>query len=666
MQTMTTAPRPYEKPTASKIKTRWQACVDDMLATRRNYWLNEAFFHGEQWVSYNNSSHELDMLEFKSVEEAQRRTTVNKFKSRTVQFEARMLRTPLDFEPRPEGTDAEDMRRARISGQVLQVEAHRRDWEQSRADEIHYAMLGGVSAVAVEPDWEYESAEVPDATTGELIRMPKRPAVKFTALSVPEFGIEPGSRSTRDARWWIKCTTLTPDQAKDHYQLDYTPTADGSTATTALHRQLLSTRRADKNAKVCMVYVLYERPSQSGPGCVMHVVGDKVVREHEWPFPWTDELNVWTFFQTRMSGTWKGDTILNDARQLQVNLNKAYTSINANLGKTDNARLIMPIGAMFDEDDELTGEAGEIIRVNPDSSPPQWMQPPQVARWLREHIDTLTNELDDLFSAHAVSRGQAPGDRNSGLALSILAEKDETPLGIMTANQQRGWQWLAEKNLQLTRHMLMLAQNHPDPSQQMQMQMKDVVMTKEGLPVKVEWSAADMTEHPIVHVPIESVMPRSQAAVQSMMVSLAQSFPQMFQQLGPGELATLLQTPDPGAFTRSVNAQVTLAEWENSRMVVGADDGEVEIGDWHDHDVHVQTHNKLRASAAYREANPQVKQYIDLHIDAHAKLAQEQMMAQLQQQMAMAQMQQPPQPGDPEETGDPTESNQSKPEEQQE
>jgi len=626
-------PAEYTIPTASEVRARWQKCVDDSLALRRNYWLNESFFHGEQWVGYNADVHELTVLPFRTVEEASKRTTVNKFKPRTVQFEARMLRTPLEFEPRPEGVDAEDIKRAGIARQVLQVEAHRRDWEQIRADEIHYAMLGGVSAVAVEPDWEYEQIPAPNAMDGEMIAQPSRPAVKFTALSATEFGIEPGARTSVEAGWWMRCTSLTPEQAQEVYGLDERPSADGQTATSAIHRQLLTAgRRGNTSSNVCMVYTLYERPSKRSPGCVLHVIGDKIVRKTEWPFPWSDELNVWTFFQTRMGGTWKGDTILNDARQLQLNLNRAYTTINNHIGKADNARMIVPEGTLVDEDDEMTGEAAEIIRINAEANAPSWMQPPQIPRWLREHIVATQEELDDLFSAHAVSRGQAPGDRNSGLALSILAEKDETPLGIMVANQQRGWQWLAEKHLRLTKHLLDTAAAHPENPLELG-PFNDVVMTDNDDAQKVEWSAADIAEHPIVHVPIESVMPRSQAAVQQQMVTLAQTFPELFQSMSPGQLATVLQTPDPTAFTRVANPQLTLAEWENGRMVVGKMDEEVEIADWHDHDVHVQTHNALRASAAYRNASQEVRGYIDLHIDAHAQLQQQQMMAQMQQQM---------------------------------
>ena len=656
----------YKVPTAAEVKKRWQAGVDDMLHLRRNYQLNESFVHGEQWLVYNDTTFEVQQLEFRNVDDAKYRATVNKMGPRTIQFEARMVRTPLQFEPRPEGIDPEDLRRARIAQQILVVESHRRNWEDIRAQEVHLAMLGGVSAVSVEPDWEWElvpaarmasfpmpeaqpdmdgadtgGEPIPDVFTGEYIKMPKRPSTKLDALSAVEFCLEPGSRSEQDARWWIRCTTLTPAQAKERYKLDKEPSPDSAAFTSVMHRSLLTSKRSDRQAKAVLVYVMYERPCDSSPGCVLHVVGDKVVLEAEWPFPFTDRLNLKTFVQRRMAGTWKGDTILNDARQLQVNYNRAYTTINAHLGKADNARMIVPAGAIMDGDDEFTGEVAEIIRINPDSQFPQWMQAPQIPRWLREHLVNLENEMDDLYSAHAVSRGQAPGDRNSGLALSILAEKDETPLGLMAADQQRGWQTVAEMVLRLNKHLLDKAAQHPE--QPLDITVEDVMMGEGGVPQQVIWSAADLPKHPVVHVPLESVMPRSQAAVQDAMIRLAQTFPQMFQQFGPSQLAVMLQAPEPSLFTQVADPQVALAQWENGRMTVGADDTEVEIADWHDHDKHVQEHNKLRASAAYRNADPAIRQYIDLHITAHARLAQQQMQAQQMQQMQqqIVQQQQP-------------------------
>lgn len=655
----------YKQPTAGEIKTRWQKGVDDMLNVRRNYWLNEAFYHGEQWLAYNDTTHELMTLEFRDRVEAQNRAKVNKIGPRTVQFEARMVRTPLGFQTRPEGVDPEDLRRAQIADQILDVEAHRSEWENVRAEAIHAAMLGGVSVVAIEPGYEMsdmpappqgmpapeepneepvedEGVPVPDVWTGEKVRMPSRPKISLQALSVPEFCLEPGTRSSADARWWIRCTTLTPEQAQERYGLAELPQADANTVTSAMHKSLLSQRKADKNGAACLVWVYYERPTDKTPGCVCHVVGNEVVLTKPWPFPWDDCLNIEVFVQRRMSGTWKGDTILNDARPLQVTYNRLYSSINAHIGKADNARMIVPAGSVMEGDDEFTGDAAEIIRINPDSQMPQWMQAPQVPRWLREHLIAIEAEMDDLFSAHAVSRGEAPGDRNSGAALAILAEKDETPLGLMATNQQRGWQRLAEKVLMLNKHLM----SQPGLEQ---MQVKDVVMGQNNLPDQVVWSAADIPESPIVHVPLETVMPKSQVAVQDAMIRFAQTFPQLFQQFAPSQLANLLQTPNANMFADEIDAQTRLARYENSRIFVGAGDEEIEIAEWHDHPKHILEHNDARASAAYRNATQERKNYMDLHVQAHEQLQQQQMVEQMQQQLAMQMQQQgAPPPGEAE------------------
>jgi hypothetical protein len=301
---------------------------------------------------------------------------------------------------------------------------------------------------------------------------------------------------------------------------------------------------------------------------------------------------------------------------------------------------------LSDADDDWSGEVGEIIRTSGEGQMPQWMQPPQVARWIREHQSSLEQELDDLFSAHSVTRGEAPGDRNSGLALSILAEKDETPLGMVAANQQRGWQVVGEEVLSLNRSLM----GTIDAKLGKPMPVNDVLPGKPGMPAaKVEWSAADIPEFPVVHVPLDSVMPKSHAATQELLLRFAQSFPQMFQTMTPGQLANVLHAPDPTAFSLVADPQETLAEWENGRMTVGVMDEEVEIAQWHDHDVHVRKHNELRASSAYRDAPDEVRQYIDLHIDAHAKLAAEEAQAMMMQQLQQQMMMQPPVPTNPDE-----------------
>lgn len=651
--------KPWQPPTAARITEMWRHCVDDQLDMRRDYGLNECFFRGDQWIGWNDAAGNVDLLPF-TEDAPQHRATVNKIKPRTITFMARLLGTPLTFEPRPGGVDVDALRKARLAGQVLDVKSHRDKWESIRRDAVQHAMFGGVAAVCLEPDWEYGGDDIiVDEETGDTIRTPTRPRTALSALSVLQFGIEPGTDDVCDARWWIRMTTLTPEQAQIRYKLPDPPAPDASRSASVMGRAMWGRRKQSNIARTTAVYVYYEKPSEVSPGCVLHVVGDVVVQQSGWPFSF-DELNLFTFAQTPDAGSWRGSTILSDARKLQVTINMAQTTINAHLGKVDNPRLLMPMGSVLEGEDELSGDVGETIRWDPASgAPPAWLAAPMMQRWLPDIIPSMEAQMDDLFSSHATTRGQAPGDRNSGLALSILAEKDETPLGIMARNQQQGWQDIAEKVLMTEKALMHLhdtsmsdayTQGQQDGSiapgeEAPRMSVTDVQMAQNdngsSFPQEVTWTADDLPDNPVVTVPLDSVMPRSQAAVQDTMLKMAANpaFVKMFQNMTPGQLASTLKVPQATAFAVYANHQETEADWENGRMAAGAGDDQVIVQTWQNHDVHVQKHNELRSSAAYRKATPEEKAFIDSHVDAHAALAAEQMAAQQQAQLLQAQQQ---------------------------
>lgn len=637
---MAKQPKPWQPPTPAKVVELWRECVNDMLEVRRNHVLNDSFFNGDQWVSWNDSSGTVNLVPF-TVENAGSRATVNKIKPRVITFEARLVATPLAFEPQPEGVDANAVRKAKLSGQVLDALAHRHGWERRRREVVDYCMMSGCGAIVVEPDWEFGDEEVVvDEETGDKVRLPSRPKVKVDSLSGLEFGIEPGTRREEDARWWIRNTTLTPAQARERYKLAEDPPADAHRGGSAMGAALLS-RRKENRARGTAVFVYYERPSDVSPGCVLHVVDNKIVQQSGWPFSF-DHLNIVTFRQTHVAGTWKGSTIVTDARPLQVTINRTQTTINGYLGVVDNVRILLPHGAVMEGEDEFTGEMGEVIR-HEGGFPPSYMQPPLMQRWLPDIIVNTEAEMDDLFSAHAVSRGEAPGDRNSGLALSILAEKDQTPLGLMAVDQQAGWQKTAEMVLMTEKALMGMADDQFKAAgmDRPPMQATDVLMKPDGQggasqATEVSWTAADLPDMPVVLVPLENVMPKSDAAIQDMFLKVAAvpAFTAMFAQMTGAQLAAVLRVPGLSAFSVIGDPQEEEADWENTRMASGAGDNEVIVQTWQDHNIHVTRHNALRASAAYRD-DPMVQKFVDMHIDGHAKLAAEELLQQQQAQAAL-------------------------------
>lgn len=622
------AAKPWEAPDAAEIKKRWGECIEDMLDLRRNYLLNQSYFQGDQWLKWSDSQGQVELLEFEATSDQEDRVTVNKIRPRTLHLLSRAIKTPLDFEPRPEGADQEALRRMNLQRQVLQVTAHRDGWEDVRADEVLNTLLGAVSAVSLEPTWDEDEFELRTIDGGEEVTLPTRPKVILTPLTPIEFGIEPGSRSARKARYWIRLTTLTPAQAQERYNLDEAPRPDSTAqATSVAQAQMLNVRSSSRKPNTCLVYVYYERPTPRSPGCVRHVIGDKVVEETGWPFPFTDRLNLVTFAQSRVSSsTWKADTIVSDARQMQRNLNRGWTSINRLIGKVDGQKLLWPQGSVVSvRSDEVTGDTEVWEYDSSLGAEPHWAQSPQVPRWQREHIDHLGAEIDDTFSTHAVSRGEAPGDRNSGAALAILAEKDETPLGPMAKNQQSGWQQIAEDVLVTMRHWM----SKVDEKLGEERVISDVLMSDDGETADVvEWTAADLPERAVVHVPLETVMPKSTVAQQDMMIRLAGVFPQLFGGLNAQQLTKLLQVPDPTAFTSVVDPHRARAIRENALMLKGFGDDVVTIQDWDPHPDHIEEHNAMRATPQFEEASPEVQAFVAAHIDAHAALQAELMKAQ--------------------------------------
>jgi hypothetical protein len=278
---------------------------------------------------------------------------------------------------------------------------------------------------------------------------------------------------------------------------------------------------------------------------------------------------------------------------------------------------MIPSGSV-DDADMITIDPADTLEYNSEIGEPHWQTAPEVPRWISGEAAQLEAEMDDIFHTHQTTRGEAPGDRNSGLALALLAEKDDTPLGPMAKDQSMGWGRIAEMTLSLYR---MNAESSGITRNVM-------LITERGVPHQVTWNAKDIDEKPIVLVPIDATMPRSKLATQSMITSLAQQFPMVFQNVDARSISKMLDLPDPKLFLSQQNPDMAKAEWENGLLMQGVP---IIPEDFDVHDVHINVHNTERKSTAYELADPEVKQLIDAHIMAHVQFMSNEVAATMAQ-----------------------------------
>ncbi len=611
-------------PEPAKILNMWIDADSYLVKERRDYWLNGSYYLGQQWIWWDSTRNLIQDLDYRTEAEKDSRITVDKYGPRVGSLVARMIRGELTFELQPQGTDDASMRRQRLQEQLLIGEQHQRDWEQTREMAMLQTLFGGAAAVCVEWDPDMGEDFYVDMETGVAI---PDGGVRLTPLGINEFTLEPGTQDPADARWWIRATSLPPQQVKERYNLDWTPTPDAEAMMTSRARSILMRRPGNQPPKTTMVYVYYERPTLNTPGCIVHVVNSKVVlQEDVWPYPFK-HLNLALFRQKKIPNTWVGHTLLTPARDIQYAYNRARSTILEHMRKAANARLMIPAGSI-DDADVVTTDPGDTLEYNAELGEPHWQTAPDVPRWISNEAAALEMELDDIFHTHSVSRGQAPGDRNSGLALSLLAEKDDTPLGPMARDQAKGWGMVAQMTLMLYRMN----------AEMTNMKRKTTVINEYGQPLDISWGAQDIDEKPKVVVPLDATSPRSKLATQSVLTALADRFPQAFQNIDPLALAKMLDLPDPKGYLTQVDPDASKAQWENGLLMQGVP---VVPEDFDLHDVHINVHNRERKSPAYELADPAVKEIIDLHVMAHQRMLMGDTQAALDAQAAMNQGQQP-------------------------
>ena len=621
-------------PSPTEIRKLWMDGERETISQRRSYYLSRAFTDGDQWVEWNGNSGTARIMDFRSVDERETRATMNKIRQRRRGLIARLIPSALTFEVRASGADTIAMARQLTQEQILEASHKDLDWETPRRENIGQAIDGGVAGLAFELDPEGGTVVGYDPASGRQVRMPK---VRVTALAISEFTLEPGSRSVQDALWWMRRTTLTPKQAQKKYDLPKPPVADAQAQSNPTAARLHSARGYAAQTNLCSVYVYFQRPTDDDPGLICHVIGNEVVFCEPWPFAF-QELNIRLTHETPWDGDWRGSTLMDDARQIQATYNYERTVIGRHAYLAANARILSPAGAL-DDLNVFTDEPGEVVEYNDDGTgaKPGWMEPPEISRWLANDGPSLETMLDDVFSSNEVSRGQAPGDRNSGLALSILAEKGDLPLSLMGQAQARAWAQIGRWTLQSIRKLLKEYADQGAPVQ------GKVVLTDEttSTAYEVKYTFEDIDEVPNVHVPIEATTPRSHAAAQAAVADLARTFPQLFQAMSPDQIANMLRLPNPKDFLSTINTDVRLAKYENLMIRQGEP---MWPDEFNDHAAHRPIHKDQMNSPEFETWPPELQDLLIRHEKQH-EMFENQARQEMAMQVEQAQQGQLPQGG---------------------
>lgn len=583
------------------VLDRYNAGLKQLRGPQFGYWLNHSYVLGDQWIYHNPQTNTLEPFPH---DDERIQATINRIwpASRTVI--AKLVSRPLQFYVPPTGADDATIKAAKTAESILAAVHREHDWEGMREDAAWAAWKGGTGAMCV--SWD-PKAGTPLAQREDGKEFGTGDTVE-EALNITEFVVEPGVKNAETARWWIKAVALPPEQVQATYNLKTTPPADATAASTPFMRKLMQISNSmDSEVLVPLtrVFTYYERPNPlRKEGKIAVVVDNKIVDQSKWLFPFKDKLNLVTFVETRIEGQWVGETVMKAARPVQNAINQSWSAIIEHMKLAGNARLPMPQSAI-DQIDQLTDLAGEIIPWPDGTEFPQWLSPPQMPQWWIEEPDRLRNELDDILGVHEVSRGDAPGRVESGLAISILVEQDSTPIGRLTKEMAGAFGRLAELVLRLFEANVTETR-------------KAVVKTPGQPPKSMPWVGRELKGQVVAEVPLDSVMPRSRAAQEAQ----ADKLLQMGLITTITEWARVADVPLDKDVLELVSPDVAKARRENATMALGV----VQVpAAFDDHNIHVAEHLTFMKSAEWDLLKPEVQEIILLHVQGHTTMSAEEL-----------------------------------------
>ena len=588
---------------AAEIQEKYRKSNFALMKEQWNYVLNRAFLYNEQWVNFDRVRQTVAAM---PREPDRLRVTFNHLWPASRHLMSKLLSRPLVFEVAPVAADDGSVRGAHVAEAVLEDLAKYHNWEEARENIAWSAWLGGTSVLALDWDQKYSGKQVGQREDGSPISTGD---ICETALSILEVAWEPGARNAEKGLWWIRAQVLPPSELQERYDLKEAPKADATSAQGFMGRTLSLEDVGRPNPELTLALTYYERPNKKRPeGAVVTVVGNQIVDgPHPWPFPFEDRLNMVVFRETKLTGKAHGETIFTAAVPVQVALNQSLSNILEHLKNTGNSRMLLP--DTIDGIEDLSDLPGEVLTYNMAGGKPEWMSPGPMPTWVMDSPAMLQRQLDDILGLHDVSRGIAPSNIESGVGLSVLVEQDSTPLGALVREIVYGFE----------RFGCMVLETYAANVKESRFAK---LQYKGSTPEIVEWNGESLAGQTSVSIPMDAVMPRSRTALMAFAKELWDrkiiQDPQMFTKVA--------DLPGQDDLLEGLDTDVAKAQRENRDFAVGKP---MVPKDFDDHAKHIQRHNDFRKTLRYEAMPEEWQSYCDQHLQAHERMAAEQMGSQV-------------------------------------
>ncbi len=360
---------------------------------------------------------------------------------------ARLCKSPVKYEVRPDSQDNEDKDAARLGIDILNDIWNR---EQCNEKRIQLTMM------MQEAGWSYVKV-CWDETKGKYLDDPEggegffEGDVSVEAINPLEIFVDPLARSLKEALWVVQAKIRKLDYFRDQFperghlvkpegawlqSLDYEvrlnnlgPTGPSTTTTDQQMR----------NAAIELCY--YERPTRKHPQgrCVITSNG-VLLEDKELPI---GEIAIAKFDDMVIGGRFASEAVVTHVRSIQDQHTRLIRKRAQWTNRLLAGKLVAPKGHGIQQEG-YNDQSGEIIEYDiqpnaPNGGAPQSLQVPNIPQYAYIEEERLDKQFDEVFGLNELSKGQLPAAGIPAKGMEILLEQDATRMSIMTQQHEYAW-----------------------------------------------------------------------------------------------------------------------------------------------------------------------------------------------------------------------------------
>lgn len=430
-----------DKKRADWIKSRYDKCKNDIAPIRNQWYINLAFYKGDQYVS---------LLKGKLIRAPQVpgrvRLIINRVRP-TVRTElSRMTSQKPMASVVPASAEDEDIIAAEAGEAIWEYISEEKGFDAAFKQAAFWTSTCGIGYVKIAWDSDADDKQMDDSVKGDFCFSAPTPFHIF----VPDLLEQDLQRQP----FVLHAYTMSVEDVKDRFgdKLDENlkPSVVGTNE--IFETRYLNLVGTESNAKPdsSLVIEAWVKPGATNlfPNGGMVILVDKtIVYTSDEGIPYDHGKFPFVKIDNVPSGSFYSTSVIEDLIPIQKEINRSRSQTVENRNATAKAGYFVQDGSI--DINRWTSKPGQLIPIKPGFKEPVPIPVPPMPAYISEERQEMLRDWEDMSGQHQVSKGGAPSGVTAATAINFLQERDDSFMATVFDSIEEATEEAASQSLQL-------------------------------------------------------------------------------------------------------------------------------------------------------------------------------------------------------------------------